>query len=137
MNHIRRLQIDLAQAQATVDSYKAQIAQFSAFLCGPKFTGTENGERKDWISTTDVLFALREMQRQAEDAGEQLAANLRHIEFARKAQDSVLRTPSEWEQIDHVTILDCDSWRDGKGWGEPISRAEWEQRKATSTVTPS
>lgn len=84
MNYIHKLQIDLAQAQATVESYKKQIAQFSAFLCGPKFTGTESdGSRKDWIATSDVLFALREMQSQAEIAGEDLAANLRHERFAQ------------------------------------------------------
>jgi len=86
MNHIHKLQIDLAQAQATIHSYKAQMAQFSAFLCGPKFTGTENGERKDWIATSDVLFALREMQSQAEAVGEDAATNLRHERFAQSTR---------------------------------------------------
>lgn len=61
------------------------------------------------------------------------------------AEGAVLRTPSEWETIDGVRVMDPDGWRghnrlgDGleygpKEWDEPIVRDEWDHRMAMSTV---
>lgn len=134
MNHIHRLQVELAQAQATIASYKAQLAQFSAFLCGPKFTGVESdGSRKDWISTGDVLRALRDISAQADEAGESHAANVRWEKFAARNK---LRKPEQWEEIDRVKIVDPDGWRDGTDWNKPICREEWERRRDESTTCP-
>jgi len=37
-----------------------KLNEFIIFLNGPKFTGTESdGDRKDWISVSDVICELR------------------------------------------------------------------------------
>jgi len=46
------------------------------------------------------------------------------------------RKPCEWEKIDGIKIIDPDGWRgiNGKSFEEPITRAEWEERKNESTI---
>lgn len=76
MNYIHQLQADLAGHIAAVESYKASIAHLRNFLHSDKFTGTEsNGERKDWIATSDVLSMLWAMESNALDAGDNAKAN--------------------------------------------------------------
>lgn len=59
MNHITRLQIDLAAAQATLAAKDQAIQAFRAHLDGEKFRGFEDdGSRKDWIAIADVLAWL-------------------------------------------------------------------------------
>lgn len=48
-----------------------------------------------------------------------------------------LKRPEEWEPIVGVQIVDPDGWRkDGKPFDEPITRREFEERAAPSTVRP-
>lgn len=76
MNYIHQLQADLAGHIAAVESFKASISHLRNFLHSDKFTGTEsNGERKDWISTGDVLSMLWAMESNALDAGDHAKAN--------------------------------------------------------------
>ena len=46
--------------------------------------------------------------------------------------------PCDWELIQGIKIIDPDGWRgiNGKSFEEPITRAEWEERKNESTINP-
>ena len=45
--------------------------------------------------------------------------------------------PRTWGIIQGIEILDPDGWRkDGQSFDTPITRAEWEDRKAISTIRP-
>jgi hypothetical protein len=47
------------------------IGRLLAFLHGPKFAGhEENGERRDWVSTGDVIQWLRELRNTLHQNGE-------------------------------------------------------------------
>lgn len=70
MHYIQQLRRAVAIREAQLRTMDAQIHQFRAFLHSPKFTGTENGERKDWISTGDVLNWLREAREASIRAGD-------------------------------------------------------------------
>lgn len=63
MNHILKLQEQVAAQKQALADVQNNINEFLKYLNSQKFTGVEsNGERKDWISTTDVhhfLVALR------------------------------------------------------------------------------
>jgi len=61
MNFIQKLQGEVKEKQEKISSVQEEIIGFVLFLRGPKFTGTENGERKDWISTSDVILRLQEI----------------------------------------------------------------------------
>ena len=55
MNHIARLQSDLARAQAALAATAEAIQAFRIHLAGDKFAGTDaDGSRKDWIAVRDV-----------------------------------------------------------------------------------
>lgn len=46
-----------------------------------------------------------------------------------------MRTPTEWSEIDQVTVLDPDGWRqDAKSFDDPISYEEFRQRAVNSTL---
>lgn len=75
MNYIHQLQADLCGHIAAIESMRQSMRQFQSFLNGPKFTGTDNGERKDWIATADVLHWLRESESAALVAGDHAKAN--------------------------------------------------------------
>lgn len=77
MNYIQQLKADLSGQIATVESFKQHIHEFRAYLNSPKFTGTENGERKDWIATADVLHWLRETESAALNHGETVKSQWR------------------------------------------------------------
>ncbi len=49
--------------------------------------------------------------------------------------DEEFFTPSEWEKILRVQILDPDGWRtdDAPSWDTPISRDEFNRRMSAST----
>lgn len=59
MNHIARLQADLAAAKTELGA-KAEIIQlFRTHLASGKFAGFEaDGSRRDWIATRDVFAWL-------------------------------------------------------------------------------
>jgi len=55
MNHIARLQADLAAARAEISARTAIIQDFRTHLQGAKFSGTDpDGSRRDWIAVADV-----------------------------------------------------------------------------------
>ena len=55
MNHIARLQSDLATANAALAAKTEAIQAFRVHLSTEKFRGFEaDGSRKDWIATKDV-----------------------------------------------------------------------------------
>jgi len=55
MNHIARLQTDLAAARAEIAARTAIIQDFRTHLLGAKFSGTDpDGSRRDWIAVADV-----------------------------------------------------------------------------------
>ncbi len=55
MNHIARLQAELAAARAEIAARTAIIQDFRTHLQGAKFSGTDpDGSRRDWIAVTDV-----------------------------------------------------------------------------------
>lgn len=58
MKFINQLQKDNADLKQQLQTTQEEINQFISFLHSPKFIGTENGERKDWISTGDVIARL-------------------------------------------------------------------------------
>jgi hypothetical protein len=59
MNHIVRLQTDLAAAQAEITAKADAIQEFRIHLAGIKFAGVDaDGSRKDWIATSDVYAWL-------------------------------------------------------------------------------
>ncbi len=62
MNYIAQLRAELAERERQLKAYREAFASFRAQLHGPKFSGTEGGERKDWIATADVLLWLRETE---------------------------------------------------------------------------
>ena len=62
MNYIKQLEMKARDLGAIVGQTEIEIVRFQTFLNGPKFTGTENGERKDWIATADVITWLRELR---------------------------------------------------------------------------
>lgn len=70
MNYIQTLRADLAGQTAAVETFKTEIAHFRMFLHSPKFLGDEQGQRKDWISTSDVLFWLSDVESHAFHASE-------------------------------------------------------------------
>lgn len=55
MNHIARLQTDLAAAQSEIAAKTAVAQDFRLHLLGDKFNGTDpDGSRRDWIAVADV-----------------------------------------------------------------------------------
>ena len=59
VNHIVRLQTDLAAAQAEIEAKALAIQEFRVHLAGSKFTGVDaDGSRKDWVATSDVYAWL-------------------------------------------------------------------------------
>jgi hypothetical protein len=63
MNYIKRLEAEAGAKDAKIANVQDQINAFITFLHGDKFAGFEsNGDRKDWISTADVIERLREMR---------------------------------------------------------------------------
>ncbi len=55
MNHIARLQADLASARADAAARTEIVREFRAHILGPKFCGTDpDGSRRDWIAVRDV-----------------------------------------------------------------------------------
>ncbi len=63
MNFIKSLQAKNARLKEEIGAKDHQINEFICFLHSAKFTGMEiNGERKDWISTSDVIHRLIEIR---------------------------------------------------------------------------
>jgi hypothetical protein len=56
MNHIARLQSDLAAANAELSAKDEVLQTFRVHLDGEKFRGVDaDGSRRDWIAVADVL----------------------------------------------------------------------------------
>lgn len=65
MNYIKKLERENEELKDALKAFDKSSALFMSHLMSSKFTGTENGERKDWISTGDVITRLREMRSEA------------------------------------------------------------------------
>ena len=62
MNYIKHLQRENEEAKRRLDALTEQCQEFRAFLLTPKFVGVDaDGERKDWIATTDVDAMLQKL----------------------------------------------------------------------------
>lgn len=61
-NHISNLTDARDKAHAKIEKAQKEISDFVAFLHSAKFTGSESGERKDWISTGDVTRRLQDLR---------------------------------------------------------------------------
>ena len=71
MNYIKQLQTDRNGLQTAANMVDDDIGRLLAFLHGPKFAGhEENGERRDWVSTGDVIQWLRELRNTLHQNGE-------------------------------------------------------------------
>lgn len=55
MNYIKSLQADKRSAQAAIAILNTNSDIMIAYLMSAKFTGEANGERKDWVSTGEVV----------------------------------------------------------------------------------
>jgi hypothetical protein len=63
---VRAAQVREAQLLAELSSLRASFNAFRCLLHSPKFAGREqDGSRKDWIATSDVLCWLSDAQRDA------------------------------------------------------------------------
>lgn len=65
MNYIAQLKQQVSERDARIASLESSMEAFRLHLHSAKFTGTENGERKDWIATGDVLKWLLETRTEA------------------------------------------------------------------------
>lgn len=55
-NYIHRLQSSVRELEQTIAAYSQGIADLRAHLQSAKFQGIDqDGDRKDWIATADVL----------------------------------------------------------------------------------
>ena len=64
MNHILQLQEDKARLLGRLRAIEESLDSFNSFLHSEKFAGAENdGSRKDWIATADVINWIRETKR--------------------------------------------------------------------------
>lgn len=71
MNYIKQLQAEIKAKDCQIKALERNFDSFIAHLHSPKFVGEENGERKDWISTGDVIRWLHETRSSAFVEGEQ------------------------------------------------------------------
>ena len=63
MNYIKQLQAENKSLNNQIKETNIAIQDFISFLHSDKFSGQQSdGERKDWIATSDVLARLREMR---------------------------------------------------------------------------
>jgi hypothetical protein len=64
MNYIKQLEQDRNNLANKVASVLIELNHFQTFLqTAEKFKGVEsNGERKDWISTVDVIKTIQEIK---------------------------------------------------------------------------
>ena len=59
MNYIKKLQLENSELANQINRTDYAINEFRVLLHSPKFCGTDlDGERKDYISTADVLNHL-------------------------------------------------------------------------------
>lgn len=62
MYYIQRLQKENQELKEKLSFLNKELDSFNSFLHSSKFTGDENGERKDWIATGDVIQTIRELR---------------------------------------------------------------------------
>jgi len=76
MNHIHRLQAELASARAELRAKRNVLHEFHVHLLSPKFQGFDaDGQRKDWIATSDVIAWLQTIiEAEAPDAPDEVGA---------------------------------------------------------------
>lgn len=93
----------------------------------PHLMSTKIEHHRCFIDVHDLLDVLAGHEKELEEACR-----------LREALRAVKLPPSEWEKIKAIKILDPDGWRvDCKGYDEPITGDEWDQRMASSTIMAS
>lgn len=60
-NYIQTLQAENRELREKLAAAEEWRNGFVSLLHSNKFAGTENGERKDWIATADVLAQLQNL----------------------------------------------------------------------------
>jgi len=64
MNYIKQLEHEKLEMAQKLTNANNCFNQFIKFLYSSKFVGLENGERKDWISTSDVIDWIVETRKE-------------------------------------------------------------------------
>jgi hypothetical protein len=64
MNYIKLLEKQIEDKNNRLIQYSIFIDGIVAHLSSGKFIGEENGERKDWIATGDILKMVSEFKRE-------------------------------------------------------------------------
>lgn len=63
MNYIHQLRQNIELRNSAIAHAQGSINRMMAHLAGDKFTGTDSdGDRKDWISTGDVMRFLQDLR---------------------------------------------------------------------------
>ena len=63
MNYIKQLEEDRINLAVKIANIQAELNDFISFIqTSPKFRNEPGQERKDWISTTDVINRLQEIK---------------------------------------------------------------------------
>ena len=66
MNYIKQLQADNANLKQSLSDIEAELNNFLAHLHSDKFAGIDSqGNRKDWISISDVIHRIIELRNTA------------------------------------------------------------------------
>ncbi len=64
-NYIKTLEARVEELEARLQEKAELVAAFHQHLLSPKFSGLDqDGSRKDWIATGDVLRWLAELERE-------------------------------------------------------------------------
>jgi hypothetical protein len=59
VNHIQKLILETAEQASRIKATLEEVQEIRSHLLNPKFQGVDtDGDRKDWISTADVLRRL-------------------------------------------------------------------------------
>jgi hypothetical protein len=64
MNYIKLLEKQIENKNDRLIKYSEFIDGIVTHLNSSKFIGEENGERKDWIATADILKMVNEFKRE-------------------------------------------------------------------------
>lgn len=150
-----KAQIDLAQAEVNSLAWKVSNG-YEMRMTDCVVTFDPKNESKDYhVKRTGEFVTRRAMDRrdfelslpfeklkeaaateQAENAGKVNVGEALDEARAAANGEPEMRKPTEWAEADGIVILDQDGWRGRyqKDFETPITRAEFDSRKAVSTI---